>query len=270
MKKYIFILSTLFLSCKDNEIDLLPSEQEKKDQVANELKGKFKAYVVTTDKEEIRTELGYDVSTKTINKITITYKSDGKKVEQTLSKTNVQINKIITDTKIGDKTEHIEREFEYDSKGLVSKVTEVNTTTNELFSETYQYDADGKLQSMIRYKTNGTSALPQTSAKYVWQESNVKTFKDNTRKGEFEEEDYQYSDTENILSKLYTEELKIPTLQPEQMSKFFPKAMVRLFEGSMFRYENKFNNEGKISKRITTQFINSQWVTASEMSFEYY
>jgi hypothetical protein len=264
----MFIYLSLFsilLACNDNEVNLLNPE--------NPLKGKAKAVLVSTaNGNKITTEWVYDATSKQLI---------GSKQSDSLAKTSqTETFKRDTDGKMlsiaiekkasdGTKTTS-EKVYKYNDKNQLLSITE--TTNAAVLVEDFTYDTAAQL---IKYssssKTNGGQNATLQTIQYTWTQGNVSNKTERSLAVGYEEEDYQYGTTENVLAKFYKEELKIDVgSKPEMISKNALTSSVRLFEGSRFKYEYDYNQSNQLIAYKILLNKNGTFQNYSEMKIIYH
>ena len=194
----ISILS-LCLACQDSEIDLL-NEQAKE----HPLKGKVKSLAVfAVNNNKTTTEWVYDATTKQLT---------GSKIIDSLAKTsivesfkrdsegkmqNIGIEKMNAD---GSKIQS-EKVFVYNEKNQVLSIKE--TVKDETFADEFVYNVDNQLIKYSRNSMKNGRASNVQIVQYTWKQGNATNKTERSLSGGYEEEDYQYGTSENLLAKFY-------------------------------------------------------------------
>ena len=232
----------VFLSCKDGEIDLL-TEQAKE----NPLKGKVQTLLTKNGNNKTSTEWLYDATTKaltgskTIDSVaktttTETFKRDteGKIQSIAIEKTNAD----------GNKTQS-EKVYTYNEKGQILTIKEA--LKDEILADEFIYNVDNQIVRYSRNSIKGGRMSNLQIIQYTWKQGNATNKTDRSLAGGYEEEDYQYGTSENLLAKFYKEELKLlGGYTPEFISQKAPTSSNRLFDGLRFKYESEVNQANKL------------------------
>jgi hypothetical protein len=246
MNKNMFLcisVLSLLLACKSQtEIDLL-SEKSKE----NPLKGKVQAVIISDAVgNKTTTEWVYDATTKQII---------GSKVSDSLAKTSStetfkrdtdgKMLSIAIEKKAADGTKiQSEKVYKYEGSKLAS-ITE--TLSTELLTDEYGYDTEGKLIKYARISNKGGRLSTLQLINYTWKQGNINNKTDRSLAGGYEEEDFQYGTSENLLAKFYKEELNLfGGYTPEFISQNSPATSIKLFEGSRYKYESEVNQSNKL------------------------
>ena len=233
---------TLCLACQDDEINLL-NERAKE----HPLKGKVKSMVVMLGANKTITEWVYDATTKQLTgskiidsqaktSISETYKrdTDGKMQSISSEKTNADGSKIQS-----------EKVYAYNEKNQVLSIKE--TIKDETLADDFIYNADNQLIKYSRNSVRNGRASNIQIIQYTWKQGNATNKTDRSLAGGYEEEDYQYSTSENLLAKFYKDELNIfGGYTPEFISQNSPATSTKLFEGSRYKYESEVNQANKL------------------------
>lgn len=261
----ISILS-ICLACQDKEIDLL-NEQARE----HPLKDKVKSMVVFFGTNKTTTEWIYDTTTKQLT---------GSKITDSLAKTSlIETYKRDTDGKMQsisiEKTDadgnkgQSEKIYTYNEKGRLLSIEE--NIKDEITTDDFMYDTDGQ---MIRYSRNSvrngrTSNLQ--IIQYIWKQGNAITKTDRSLTGGYEEEDYQYGTSENLLAKFFKEELNlVGGYTPEFISQNAPVTSIKLFEGSRYKYESEVNQSNKLIGFKILIDKGGVWQNYSQLRISYY
>lgn len=264
----MLLISTLslFLACQDSELILL-NEQAKE----HPLKGKVKSMVVLSGTNKSTTEWVYDVTTKQLT---------GSKIIDSLAKTSiVETYKRDTDGKMqsigiektsadGSKIQS-EKVFVYNEKNQVSSIKE--TIKDETLVDEFVYNVDNL---MIKYSRNSVRNGRTSNVQiiqYKWKQGNVTNKTDRSLASGYEEEDYQYGTSENLLAKFYKEELNLfGGYTPEFISQNSPATSIKLFEGSRYKYESEVNQSNKLIAYKILINKDGTWQDYSQIKISYY
>lgn len=261
----ISILS-ICLACQDSEIDLL-TEQVKE----HPLKGKVKSMVVLSGTNKTTTEWVYDATTKQLT---------GSKIIDSLAKTSIiETYKRDTDGKMqsigiektnadGSKTQS-EKVFVYNEKNQVLSIKEI--IKDETFADEFVYNVDNQ---MIKYSRNSVKNGRTSNiqiVQYTWKQGNATNKTDRSLAGGYEEEDYQYGTSENLLAKFYKDELSLfGGFTPEFISQNSPATSIKLFEGSRYKYESEVNQSNKLIGYKILINKGGVWQDYSQIKISYY
>lgn len=261
----ISILS-ICLACQDSEIDLL-TEQAKE----HPLKGKVKSMAVLSGTYKTTTEWVYDATTKQVigskiidslakTSIVETYKrdTDGKMQSIGIEKTSADGSKIQS-----------EKVFVYNEKNQVLSIKEA--IKDETLADEFIYNVDNQLIKYSRNSVrNGRTSNIQI-VQYTWKQGNATNKTDRSLAGGYEEEDYQYGTSENLLAKFYKEELNIfGGFTPEFISQNSPATSIKLFEGSRYKYESEVNQSNKLIGYKILINKGGSWQDFKQIKISYY
>ncbi len=262
----ISILS-LCLACQDSEIDLL-NEQAKE----HPLKGKVKSLAVFAgNNNKTTTEWVYDATTKQLtgSKITdslaktsiiesLKRDSEGKMQSISIEKTNADGSKIQS-----------EKVYAYNEKNQVLSIKE--TVKDETLVDEFVYNVDNQLIKYSRNSVRNGRASNIQIIQYTWKQGNATNKTDRSLAGGYEEEDYQYGTSENLLAKFYKEELNLfGGYTPEFISQNSPATSIKLFEGSRYKYESEVNQSNKLIAYKILINKDGNWQDYSQIKILYY
>jgi len=261
----ISILS-LCLACQDSEIDLL-SEKSKE----HPLKGKVKSLSVSSGTNKTITTWVYD---GTIRQLT------GSKIIDSLAKTSIiEIYKRDSEGKIqsigiektnddGSKIQS-EKVYAYNEKNQVLSIKE--TIKDEALVDEFVYNVDNQLIKYSRNSVRNGRASNIQIVQYTWKQGNATNKTNRSLAGGYEEEDYQYGTSENLLAKFHKEELNLfGGFAPEFISQNSPATSIKLFEGSRYKYESEVNQSNKLMAYKILINKGGNWQDYSQIKISYY
>ena len=254
------------MACQDSEIDLL-TEQAKE----HPLKGKVKSMAVLSGTNKTTTEWMYDATTKQLTgskiidslvktSIIETYKrdTDGKMQSIGIEKTNTDGSKIQS-----------EKVYAYNEKNQVLSIKE--TVKDEILVDEFVYNVDNQLIKYSRNSVRNGRASNIQIVQYTWKQGNATNKTDRSLAGGYEEEDYQYGTSENLLAKFYKEELNLfGGFAPAFISQNSPATSIKLFEGSRYKYESEVNQFNKLIAYKILISKDGTWQDYSQIKISYY
>jgi hypothetical protein len=257
---------SICLACQDKEINLL-NEQAKE----HPFKGKVKSMAVSSGTNKTTTEWAYDATTKQLT---------GSKIIDSLAKTNIiETYKRDTDGKMqsigiektnadGSKIQS-EKFFVYNEKNQVLSIKE--TIKDETFADEFVYNVDNQLIKYSRNSMKNGRASNVQIVQYTWKQGNATNKTERSLSGGYEEEDYQYGTSENLLAKFYKEELNLfGGYTPEFISQNSPATSIKLFEGSRYKYESEVNQSNKLIAYKILINKGGTWQDYSQIKISYY
>ena len=261
----ISILS-LCLACQDKEIVLLTDRAKE-----HPLKGKVKSMALLSGTNKTTTEWVYDAITKQLS---------GSKIIDSLAKTSiVETYKRDADGKMqsigiekmnadGSKNQS-EKLFVYNEKNQVLSIKE--TIKDETLVDEFVYNIDNQLIKYSRNSVRNGRTSNLQIIQYTWKQGNATNKTDRSLAGGYEEEDYQYGTSENLLAKFYKEELNLfGGFAPEFISQNSPTTSIKLFEGSRYKYESEVNQSNKLIGFKILINKGGTWQDYSQIKISYY
>ncbi|WP_337045153.1 hypothetical protein [Emticicia sp. 17c] len=256
----ILITLTILWGCAD---ELLPSP------TGNQLKGVIKAFVLKTASSTTKTIWEYDVKTKIVTGFKTYNVADNALLNSEVYVRDTTGKVLSAKVVFADTKQNYDRTYEYNNLGRLAKVTET-LASGEQYIEKYTYGAEGKLTEYLRQLIKGNSVATQRYVGYKWKSGNIETMTESTIKNGYEEQDFQYGVQANLLAKLYQTELKLPRMNPEEITDKYPTNSEKLFAGIKYTYSYETNTEGKLTKQIINQIKEGQTSLESELTIEYY
>lgn len=268
MKKKMLLISILSicLACHDSEIELLT-------EVAKEhpLKGKVKSIAVLYGTNKTITEWIYDAITKQlIGSKTTDSLAKANIIETYKRDTNGKMQSISIEKTNADGSENqSEKVFAYNEKNQILSIKE--TIKDETLVDEFVYNVDNQLIKYSRNSVrNGRTSNIQI-IQYTWKQGNATNKTDRGLASGYEEEDYQYGTSENLLAKFYKEELNLfGGFTPEFISQNSPATSIKLFEGSRYKYESEVNQSNKLIGYKILINKDGNWQDYKQIKISYY
>lgn len=256
----ILITLTILWGCKDEFIN---------PPVENPLKGAIKTFVLKTASATTKTIWEYDEKTKRVTGFK-TYNATDNSLLNSEAYVRDTSGKVLSAKVVfADAKQNFDRTYEYNNLGRLAKVTET-LASGEQYIEKYTYGAEGKLTEYLRQLVKGNSVATQRYVGYKWKNGNIETMTESTIKNGYEEQDFLYGSQANLLAKLYQTELKLPRMNPEEITTQYPTDSEKLFAGIKYTYSYETNADGKLTKQMINQIKEGQTSLESELSIEYY
>ena len=227
--------------------------------------------VVFGGNDKTTTEWVYDATTKQL--------SDSRIIDSLAKTSIIEIYKRDTDGKmksIGiDKTNadgskiQSEKVYVYNEKNQVLSIKE--TIKDETLTDEFVYNVDNQLIKYSRNSVRNGRASNIQIIQYTWKQGNATNKTERSLSGGYEEEDYQYGTSENLLAKFYKEELNLfGGYTPEFISQNSPATSIKLFEGSRYKYESELNQSNKLIAYKILINKDGNWQDYSQIKISYY
>ena len=262
LKKLPVLIITLAIlsSCADEMLNL---------PVQNQMKGAIKTFITKTPTTTTRTIWEYDEKTKRVTGFKSYNVADNALINSETYVRDTSGKVLSAKVVFADTKQNYDRTYEYNNQGKLAKMTET-LVSGDQYVEKYTYGSEGKLTEYLRQLVKGNSVVTQRYVGYKWKNGNIETMLESTVKNGYEEQDFQYSTQANLLAKLYQTELKLPRMNPEEITAQYPTDSEKLFAGIKYTYQYENNPEGKLIKQIISQIKDGKTSLESELSIEYF
>lgn len=104
----------------------------------------------------------------------------------------------------------------------------------------------------------------------IWRGENISMFRERFSDGSVEDYDFQYSESRNPYSRLYSETLRIPAENPHFLSYHTPSGYSSFFAGKKYRIEGKYLLNRLPLREIISELNGDEWMPVKQYIFEYY
>lgn len=236
------------------------------------LKGKLKSLIENNVEKStsIKTEFAYNEAglLKSIKKVDTGEPSNS---EETFSYNDSnRVIKSILVSEIKGAKESFERTFTYDESNKVSQIKEVKLNSNITNYYFFDYSSDGNVVEFSKRQILNNSNLYKGGGQLAWKSKNVVVFNEQFDTGLIEETDFLYDGKRNPLNKVYSEILKIPSLDFKVFSINNITFYKRFFDGNKYKVENVYNNSDFLISQKVLRFTNNDYKEIGQNIFEYY